>query len=43
METPTETAHAGISDETMLKHITYCGVFVAITALAIAWVANTVA
>lgn len=36
-------AHEGMSDETMLRHIAWCGVIVAGIALAIAWVANTVA
>ena len=34
--------HTVISDETMLRHIGYCGVLVAIVAVAFAWIANTV-
>ncbi|MEM7097294.1 MAG: hypothetical protein AAF541_03470 [Pseudomonadota bacterium] len=36
-------AHQPIDDETMLRHIAYCGVIVTLIALGIAWVANTVA
>lgn len=43
MSHPENTAHAGISDEDMLRHIGYCGVIVTLVALGIAWVANTVA
>ncbi len=35
--------HEGLSDETMLRHIAWCGVIVAGIACSIAWVANTVA
>ena len=35
--------HEPIDDETMLRHIAYCGVIVTFVALGIAWVANTVA
>ena len=34
--------HSTISDETMLRHIAYCGVLVAAVACAFAWIANTV-
>ena len=42
MNTKTDTAHAVISDEDLMRHIAWCGVFVAAIALAFAWVANTV-
>ena len=36
-------AHNNTSDEDMLRHIGYCGIIVTVIALAIAWVANSVA
>ena len=38
-----EHSQTTISDEEMIKHIGWCGVIVAIIALGIAWVANSVA
>ena len=35
--------HNTMSDEELFRHIGYCGVAVTLIALAIAWVANTVA
>ena len=34
--------HPEISDETIIKHIAWCGVIVAVVAIMIATVANTV-
>ncbi len=33
--------HETISDETLLKHVSWCGVIVAAIAMSFAWIANT--
>ena len=38
-----DNSQSTISDEEMIKHIGWCGVIVALVALGIAWVANSVA